>query len=158
RRPRGHGRRRQPGPRPAAALTGVPRDLLARLRRHGMVRGIAALASGQALGQLIAFAFIPLRTRLYAPEEHGVLGLLQAFTGVAYAVVAFRYDAAIASVAERGEAARLYAGTLLVSLPGALVAMAAWAALVGGGVLGFAEGRLADAPLAALAALATSLY
>lgn len=123
-----------------------------------MVRGIAALATGQAVGQVVAFAFIPILTRVYSPGEHGVFGLFQAFTGVAYAVVAFRYDAAIASVAERGEAARLYAGTLLLSLPGALVVMAAWAALVGGEVLGFAEARMADAPLAAVAALATSLY
>lgn len=123
-----------------------------------MVRGIAALATGQALGQVLYFAFIPFLTRVYAPEAHGVLGLFQAFTGVAYALVSLRYDVAIASVSDRAEAARLFAGAVMLSVPGTLLALVAWAALVQGEVLGYAEARLADAPLAALAAAATSLY
>lgn len=133
-------------------------SLFARLRRHGMVRGIAALATGQVAAQVLAFAFLPLLTRLYTPDEHGLFGLFQAFVTVAYIAVTFRYDAAIASVADRGEAARLYAGAVLLMLPGTLLCGVAWLLLVGGGMPGFAEARLADAPLAALAALATSLY
>lgn len=129
-----------------------------RLRRHGMVRGIAALATGQVAAQVLAFAFLPLLTRLYTPDEHGLFGLFQAFVTVAYIAVTFRYDAAIASVADRGEAARLYAGAVLLMLPGTLLCGLAWLLLVGGGMPGFAQTRLADAPLAALAALATSLY
>lgn len=138
-------------------MTPLP-SFLARLRRHGMVRGIAALASGQIAAQILAFAFMPLLTRLYTPDEHGLFGLFQAFVTVAYLAVTFRYDAAIASVADRAEAARLYAGAVLLMLPGTLLCGLAWLLLVGGGMPGFAEARAADAPLAALAALATALY
>lgn len=123
-----------------------------------MVRGIAALATGQVAAQALAFAFMPVLTRLYAPEAHGLFGLFQAFVGVAYVIISLRYDAAIAAVADRAEAARLYAGTVLLALPGTLLCGLGWWGLVAGGAPGFADARVADAPLAALAALATSLY
>lgn len=125
---------------------------------HPMLRGIGALAGGQALGQLLALAMVPVLTRLYVPAEHGLFGLFLSFTLVAAPLVSLRYDAAVASVPERAEAARLFVGAVLLTLPGALLAAALWWGLVAAGVAGFGAAAAGDAPLAALAAAATGLY
>lgn len=125
---------------------------------HPMLRGIGALAGGQAFGQLLALAMVPVLTRLYVPAEHGLFGLFLSFTWVAAPLVSLRYDAAVASVPDRAEAARLFAGAVLLTLPGAVLAAAFWWVLTTAGVAGFGAAAAADAPLAALAAAATGLY
>lgn len=67
------------------------------------MRGFLQLAGGNMIGQVLALVCSPLLTRLYTPEQFGVLGLYMAVVGVASVVTALRYDFAITLPADRRE-------------------------------------------------------
>ncbi len=60
-----------------------------------LVRSVLVLLSGQSLAQVIAFAISPVLTRLYSPEDFGLLREVTAWSGVFVGIAALRYDMAV---------------------------------------------------------------
>jgi O-antigen/teichoic acid export membrane protein len=69
------------------------------------VRNVALVSSGAAGAQLIAMAFAPVITRLYGPEEFGILGAFLAILAIVSPVAALSYPIAIVLPEEDREAA-----------------------------------------------------
>ena len=56
---------------------------LNQLRASTFFRNVATLVSGSALAQLVGLACAPILTRLYTPEDFGLLGIFMAVSAVA---------------------------------------------------------------------------
>ncbi|NIC04064.1 oligosaccharide flippase family protein [Billgrantia bachuensis] len=93
------------------------------LPTHAFARGVSVLVGGTAGAQLLAIAAAPLLTRLYTPEDFGLLavygGLLALFTVVASG----RYQLAIPLPETEREAAEVLALSLAVVAFTTLVAL-----------------------------------
>ena len=63
--------------------------------RGSAVRHVAILVSGTAMGQIAVVAASPIVTRLYTPEEFGVLGVYIALLGIIGVIAGLRYEFAI---------------------------------------------------------------
>jgi O-antigen/teichoic acid export membrane protein len=71
------------------------KNILLRLSKVQMLRHMATLVSGTAIGQLIGVLAAPVLSRIYTPEDFGVLGSLLAITGVISVVSSLKYEMAI---------------------------------------------------------------
>lgn len=60
-----------------------------------MLRGIAVLLIGSGMARVVGLASLPILTRLYAPEDFGVLSIFAAFIQLAAPVATLRYLVAI---------------------------------------------------------------
>ncbi len=65
------------------------------LSGRSFARNVAVVLTGTAGAQAITMAFAPLLTRLYGPEEFGVLGIFMAVVAVVAPVAALSYPLAI---------------------------------------------------------------
>jgi O-antigen/teichoic acid export membrane protein len=106
------------------------------LRGKGFAAGVMMLAGGTALAHVITVIASPILTRLYSPEDFGVLAVFVALFAPLLAVASGRYEQAIPLPREEREAADLLALSVIV---------AALASLLAAGCL-----WLAGAPLARL--------
>jgi O-antigen/teichoic acid export membrane protein len=52
------------------------RTAIARLKKSEVVRGAAVIASGTAAAQIVVLAAAPILTRLFTPEQYGILGVV----------------------------------------------------------------------------------
>ena len=66
-----------------------------RLPKGQFARGVALLAGGNALGQLMMLAASPILTRLYSPEDFGLLALYMSIVGTLQVILSMRYEQAI---------------------------------------------------------------
>lgn len=127
---------------------GVYRRLARRwLRRRGNLAGpVLTLVTGAAAAQALVFAARPVLTRLYTPEEFGVLTLFVALAALLAAAGTGRYEDALMLPERDEEAVNVLALAVLVALTlGLAVGLAtgwvqgpeavAWRALAPGGVL-----------------------
>ncbi len=71
------------------------KSVYALLKGSAFLRNVATLVSGSALAQLIALACAPILTRLYTPEDFGLLGVFMAVSAVAATIATLRYDMAL---------------------------------------------------------------
>ncbi|MDF7809352.1 oligosaccharide flippase family protein [Pontiellaceae bacterium B12219] len=71
------------------------KNILSRLMKVQMLRHMATLVSGTAVAQLIGVLAAPVLSRVYTPEDFGVLGSLLAITGVISVVSSLKYEMAI---------------------------------------------------------------
>lgn len=69
--------------------------LKAMLPRSSFARNVAVLAGGTAAGQAIVVLASPVLTRLYTPEDFGVLAVYSSLLGILSTVAALRYELAI---------------------------------------------------------------
>ena len=92
------------------------RSLRALLPKGRLRRAVAISVSGAALGQLIALAASPLVTRLYTPEDFGVLGVFSALLGILGIAVTLRYELAIPLAEDDVTVVNLLALSLVVTL------------------------------------------
>lgn len=69
--------------------------ILKKLLSSGFARQVSILASGTAAAHLITIGALPFITRLYAPDEFGVLGVFTALLSVLGVVANWRYEIAI---------------------------------------------------------------
>ncbi|MDB4254673.1 oligosaccharide flippase family protein [bacterium] len=56
-----------------------------------VIRGMITLALGSGVGRLIGIAAIPLLTRLYSPDDFGVLAVFSAFIAILAPILTMRY-------------------------------------------------------------------
>lgn len=77
------------------------------------------LSSGTAIAQGIAFGFLPVLTRLYAPEDFGVLSLYLSIVGICNIFGSMRYEAMIILPRADRDAAQLVRLVFLISITAA---------------------------------------
>jgi O-antigen/teichoic acid export membrane protein len=92
------------------------RSLRARLPKGRLRRAVTVSVTGAALGQLIVLAASPLVTRLYTPEDFGVLGVFSALLGILGIAVSLRYELAIPLAEDSASVVNLLALSLVVTL------------------------------------------
>jgi lipopolysaccharide exporter len=72
-----------------------------------LLESVATLMTGTLIAQVISVGVTPILSRIYAPDDFGVLGLVNGAATVVVAVAAFRYDMAVVLPKREGEAANL---------------------------------------------------
>ena len=76
-------------------LTVLKEKLQVLLNRFGLddaiSKSVAKLAGGAAIGQVLTLAASPILSRLYAPEDFGVLGVFTSITSTAIMFATLRY-------------------------------------------------------------------
>ena len=123
------------------------------------LKNVGLLAAGTAVAQLISFGVSPLLSRIYRPEDFGLLGVFVGIAAIAGVVVSLRLDLAVV-VPEEEETARdvVVVGALAVAL---VTALAAVLVVLFGGTLATALGEPELTPLLAYLPLylgATGVY
>ncbi len=98
-------------------------DLASRLRLNGpFIKPVFTLVSGIALGQGITFLARPILTRLFTPEEFGVLTLFVSITGLLTAISSGRYDDALMlPKSNKDSGGLLFLSLFLASIVGVLL-------------------------------------
>jgi O-antigen/teichoic acid export membrane protein len=87
-------------------------DLIKRfLPKKGFSRGVAVIAGGTAIGQLVNVVASPILTRLYLPQDFGVFAIFSSYLGILSVAASYRYEMAIPLPTTDSDAANL----LLVS-------------------------------------------
>jgi len=93
-----------------------------------VVRGMLTLALGSGAARLISIATIPLLTRIYSPEDYGVLAVYGALVAVIAPMMTLRYVLAVPLPRSDGMAANLMVMSgLLVLVMAALMTLIFWA-------------------------------
>lgn len=84
------------------------RRILSRyLPKGSAAHNVSLLVGGSAVGQLITVLAIPILTRLYTPEEFGVLAIYASILGIISTVASFRYELAIPQARTNASAANV---------------------------------------------------
>lgn len=93
----------------------------------GVFRGMVTLALGSGIGRIIGIASIPVLTRLYSPEDFGVLAVFTALVAILAPLVTLRYALALPLPRHDGVAMNLLALStgLMLGLTG-LFALVLW--------------------------------
>ena len=96
----------------AATLGAVRRSWLrvqALAGRSVFARNVSIMLFGTVLGQAASVALAPLLTRIYGPDEWGVLSVFTAFVIITSVLAAMRYEIAISTARDETEAINLVA-------------------------------------------------
>ncbi|GAA5495209.1 hypothetical protein Rhal01_01384 [Rubritalea halochordaticola] len=68
---------------------------VARVKNSPILKNLTILVSGAALAQLVGILAAPLLSRLYSPEDFGVVGLILAVVGVLSVISSLKYEMAL---------------------------------------------------------------
>jgi O-antigen/teichoic acid export membrane protein len=98
------------------------------LRRKGFLRSAVIMSSGSAAGHLFTLAAGPILTRIYGPNEFGMLGLFTSLLSIVVVAVTLQYEISIVIGKDEHEAAYLTFASLLLAAP---------ISILSGGVLWF---------------------
>jgi len=105
----------------------VRRAVSSVLPRGRFARSVTVLAGGTALGQAIVVLTSPILTRLYTPEDFGVLAVYTSILGVVSVIASLRYELAIPLPEKDKDAANLLALSLgIVAFMGLLAGIGTW--------------------------------
>jgi O-antigen/teichoic acid export membrane protein len=94
----------------------ITRQLLNRFRESEFWRNVAVLAGSTAIGQLLSVIITPFVTRLYKPEDFGLVAVYTSMSGFIAAVVCLSYQYAILPPDEDLDAANVLALCLLLAV------------------------------------------
>ena len=109
------------------AIAWIRRTVRVTLPRGRLARSVAVLAGGTALGQAITVLASPILTRLYAPEDFGVLAVYSSILGILSVIASWRYELAIPLPEQDEDAVNLVALSLgIVVLMSMVVGLGAW--------------------------------
>ena len=89
--------------------------LIAKLTGSEVVRGAAVLASGTAGAQAVIIATAPILTRLFSPEQYGVLGVVVSIAALLALLGTLSYDRALLLERDSDSASHLFALMLIWS-------------------------------------------
>lgn len=107
-------------------------SLSATMRRGGFGRSVAIMAGGAAAAQAVNVLVSPALTRLYLPAELGQLALYLAFLYVASMVLSLRYEQAVVTAVDDGQAHQLAVLSLaMVPVTSLLAALSLFLLIVG---------------------------
>ncbi|MFC5734290.1 lipopolysaccharide biosynthesis protein [Cytobacillus gottheilii] len=71
-------------------------DKLKVVLKNNFVQGIIVIAGGTAAAQIINALFAPIITRVYSPEDFGILTLFAAILGILAIISSFKYESGVA--------------------------------------------------------------
>lgn len=132
--------------------------LRAFLKENRFVGNVLRLAGGTALSQGIVVVSTPVITRLYTPDEMGILGIFMAFVGFLSVGVGLRYELAIVSATDDREANHLLVVSLFFALPTSMIAGLAMWLMIRYNLLSYGELPIWSSIAAAVALLATGFF
>jgi O-antigen/teichoic acid export membrane protein len=113
--------------RRAEAILWLKKSVRANLPRGQFARGVAMLAGGTALGQAITVLASPILTRLYTPEDFGVLAVYASILNILLVIASWRYELAIPLPEKDEEAVNLVVLSLgIVALMSLIVGLGFW--------------------------------
>lgn len=92
--------------------------------KAGFVRSVSVLAGGAAAGQIIVIAASPVLTRLYSPEDFGLLAVYGAVLAILGVIASMRYQLAIPLPENDREAASVAILSLLAVIATTLITSA----------------------------------
>lgn len=96
---------------------------------RSVFRGIFTLAVGSAAGRFVGLLSIPIVTRIYSPEDFGVLSVFVAITGILAPLLSLSYSQALPLPRSETSALNLLAVSLMMVLNcGILISLLIWAA------------------------------
>ncbi len=95
-------------------ITHAKNQLRRLLPKNRFARSVSVLAGGTAAAQIIVVAASPVLTRLYSPEDFGLLAVYAALLGVLAVIASLRYQLAIPLPETDEEAASIAVLSLLV--------------------------------------------
>ncbi|MBM7697956.1 lipopolysaccharide biosynthesis protein [Kurthia huakuii] len=75
--------------------------------KHRFIRALSVLVAGSAVSSIILLCITPILTRLYTPEDFGVLSIFTSILYVLMIIVSFRYEAALVLPKEKKAALAL---------------------------------------------------
>jgi O-antigen/teichoic acid export membrane protein len=108
-------------------VSSILTKLKARFTQRGFARSVSIIAGGTALGQLIVILASPILTRLYAPDDFGVLAVYASILGMIAVVASLRYEFAIPLAEDDETAANLLVLSLgVVVLISILTGLSVW--------------------------------
>lgn len=87
-----------------------------KLRNSEFIGNVLKIAGGSAGAQIITLAFTPIITRLFSPEDYGLLGAFTALLVIFIPVAALTYPIAIVLPKENSEAIKIASLSYLASL------------------------------------------
>lgn len=91
------------------------------LTRKKFVRNVFILLSGTAAAQLISLFTSPIITRLYGPENYGIMGVFLTFVVILSPIAAMSYPKAIVLTKSDSEAGRLIKLSLYIAAATAII-------------------------------------
>jgi len=101
--------------------------LRALLPKNAFARGVSVLVGGTAGAQVLTVLAAPLLTRLYSPEDFGLLAVYASMLALIGVISSLRYELAIPLPEDDGEAANVAALSLiLVGLSALLTGALVW--------------------------------
>lgn len=101
--------------------------MIRRLLRARLFRAGALLVGSSAVGQGIVMVAMPLLTRMYSPEEFGVLSVFTSVLSIICVIASLRLEVAIPLPAKEGEAANVaMLAALFVGITTPIVALLTW--------------------------------
>ena len=109
------------------AWSKAKKKLASALPKGQFVRSVTVLTGGTTLGQAIVVLASPILTRLYTPEDFGVLAVYSSILGVISVIASLRYELAIPLSEKDTDAANLLAlSFLIVVFMSLLVGIGTW--------------------------------
>ncbi|WP_026972291.1 lipopolysaccharide biosynthesis protein [Aliagarivorans marinus] len=95
--------------------------LLSRLSQHSLLRSLRVLISGNAVAQLLSVLVAPLLTRLYSPDDFGMLALFMSASAIAAIPISLQLESAIPLPKRQIQAARIFAASISVAAISTLI-------------------------------------
>jgi O-antigen/teichoic acid export membrane protein len=89
-------------------------ELYNKIKSNSFFKGVLIIAGGSALSQVISVLFAPIITRIYSPEDFGILTAFMAVVTVIGSVATLRYSVAIPIAKDTKEANSLLSLSFLV--------------------------------------------
>lgn len=138
-------------------LTNATESLRVPGRQLGVLRQMATIAGGSAIGQLITLAATPLIARIYLPSQYGEYAAFLAICNVFVVVACLRYDAALNAADDKQTASIFLAACSAAAITAFAVFLFTWSPL-GASLLDRVIGRHVNAYWIAAAALICGIY
>lgn len=97
-------------------MKNAPEDSSILQKKTSFAGDVFTLVGGTAFAQILAILATPILTRLYGPEDFGLLALFLSITGIFSIIVCLRYELSIMLPESDEEAANLLSLSLLIAL------------------------------------------
>ena len=89
------------------SVAGITERIRAWYDRSSTLRNVLAIASGAMVGRAMVFAAAPVISRIYSPDDFGLLATFAAFLALLVAAASLRYEWAIPLAQDQSEARNL---------------------------------------------------
>jgi O-antigen/teichoic acid export membrane protein len=106
------------------AVPNALRKRIERVARNEFARNVITMFSGNAIAYTITLASIPILSRIYTPQEFGLVALMVSIINVVSVAASGRYDMAIVLPKRSGQAFHLLVASLCIVLVVSILSIA----------------------------------